>query len=127
MAAYTMNTMIIGHYEFETHSLEPGFKGVLKKKMFRCHIGILTIGITERFKVLGHEPGRHLLAERHIRQGLEGRLQCGRCQQGGEADGGACGQGYQVNDYCSTKIFSATLTVWNRHKLILVILHLSGG
>ena len=69
-------------------------------------ISILTIGITERFKVLGHEPGQHLLAERHIRQGLEGRLQCGRCQQGGEVDGGACGQGYQVNDYCSTKIFS---------------------
>ena len=75
---------------------------------FRCHIAILTIGITERFKVLGHDPGQHLLTERHIRQGLEGRLQCGRCQQGGEADGGACGQGYQVNDheqdYCSTKI-----------------------
>ena len=86
--------------------------------MFRClYIGILTIGITERFKVLGHEPGQHLLAERHIRQGLEGRLQCGRCQQGGEVDGGACGQGYQVNDYCSTKIFLATLTVWNKLKL----------
>ena len=88
-----------------------------KKKMFRCHNVILTIGITEHFKVLGHEPGQHLLAERHIRQGLEGRLQCGRCQQGGEVDGGACGQGYQVNDYCSTKIFLATLTVWNKLKL----------
>ena len=75
-----------------------------------CSGGILTIGITERFKVLGHDPGQHLLVERHIRQGLERRLQCGRCQQGGEADGGAGGQGYQVNDheqdYCSTKIFS---------------------
>ena len=85
--------------------------------MFRWPNVILTIGITELFKVLGHHPGQHLLAERHIRQGLEGRLQCGRCQQGGEVDGGACGQGYQVNDYCSTKIFLATLTVWNKLKL----------
>ena len=85
--------------------------------MFRWPNVILTIGITEHFKVLGHEPGQHLLAERHIRQGLEGRLQCGRCQQGGEVDGGACRQGYQVNDCSSTKIFLASLTVCNKHKL----------
>ena len=48
---------------------------------------ILTIGITERFKVLGHDPGEHLLAEGHVCQGLEGWLQCGGRQQGGRADG----------------------------------------
>ena len=64
--------------------------------MFRCHI--LIIRITERFKVLGHDPGQHLLDERHVRQGLEGRLQRGRRQQGGEADGGAGGLCHQVYD-----------------------------
>ena len=54
------------------------------------------IGITECLKVLGHDLGQHLLAEEHVHQGLERRLQCGGRQQGGEVDGGEGGQCDQV-------------------------------
>ena len=54
------------------------------------------IGITECLKVLGHDLGQHLLAEEHVHQGLERRLQRGGRQQGGEVDGGEGGQCDQV-------------------------------